>query len=628
MQTSASINRVFYEMCEDAYNDGVVVLEVRFSPILHIENGLSLAGVMEAVCEGLARAEIDFSIKARILVCGMRHMSPSVSLDLAEIAWRYKHKGVAGFDLAGPELGYSSKMHKEAFSLIRQKGVNCTLHSGEDSTWHSVADSIHHCGANRIGHGIAVQQNDDLLEYMVNRRIPIECCLTSNHQIKALKEVADHPIRKYFDRGAIVALCCDNVTMSNILLSGEYKLAIDTFGFSVEEVVRLIDHSFSATFLEEPLKSVIRKLNVRKAVAIFQEEGYDISGVIANKDYYLENGIDVTISKPVYSPIPEVTFDMIKQLPKADLHCRFDGSVSLELVWKELNSSSSSDIDLEDIGCSTYEQFAKVIQNPNHTSHSIQVAKKIMNSVLQTSDQINRGFDDIITTAKLDNIRCDITIGIIVHVTADVDDAIDFLSTANMAVEYRDKGVIGFGIFGTDHIPAEEMKNFQRTFDYLKSENFNVVQFSGNSEIHSMVASVHVGGANRLSGAFQVHKYPRIMSYLSNYSIPVEVSLTPMLKNSTKDLSFTTPIRHLLDSRVPLAICSFRSTLYDVGRNQMLMDIVQDSQLNLKQLIVLLRAPFSYNFQPHTIKNRLKTTFNTITTSYLSSLNIDITKLQ
>ncbi|GAM28448.1 hypothetical protein SAMD00019534_116240 [Acytostelium subglobosum LB1] len=665
LQTAPAISRVFYEMCEDACNDGVTYLEVRFAPVLHLEKGLSLAGVMEAVCDGLAQAEIRLRIKVRIIVCGLRHLDPSVTKDLAEIAWRYRSKGVVAFDLAGAENGFSSTLHKEAFALIRQKGVNCTLHSGEDSSWHSVADSIHHCGAHRIGHGIAVQENPSLLEYMVNRRIPIECCITSNLQIKGIPSLDAHPIRRYFDAGAVVALCTDNVTMSNITLSGEYKMAIDTFNFSVEEVVRLIDHAFSATFIEAPMKRVLRHDAVLQSIRLFKEHGYDVSGVLANKDYYLEAGIDVTGSPKNYHPIPSVTHEMLSKLPKADLHCRFEGSVSLDQMWQEVQLAK---IDINKKFPSIkqpindFNDFKNIIQKPHHDPETIDIAKRIMNTLLQTSDQLNRGFDNIINVALNDNVQyieivfrpsshCqvltqeqalaiiiakrnqweaegNIKIGIVVYISADFDDPIDALAMAKLAVANRSNGVCGFGIFGNDPIPPNELHHYAKTIEYLRAESFNLVQFCGKFDIESIVSTIHVGGATRISGAFSIYKYPRMMNYLSAYSIPIELSQTDKLKTFTKDLSFTTPIRHLIDSNVPVVICSFRSSLYSSTRSDMLCEVVVNSQLNLKQVISLLRNPFTYNFQTYESKLKLKQRFNKLASDYLQSISINMDSLQ
>ncbi|EGG18123.1 adenosine deaminase [Cavenderia fasciculata] len=656
-----SITRIFYEMCEDAINDGVTYLEVRFSPVLHTEKGLSLSAVMEAVCEGLALAEMKLPMKASIIVCGLRHLSPSVTKDLAEVAWRYRSKGVRGFDLAGPEDGFGSKYHKEAFQVIRSKCINVTLHSGEDSNWESVADSIHECGANRIGHGIAIQQNPQLLDYMINRGIPIECCLTSNLQIKGIKSIADHPIRRYFDKGAVVTLCCDNTTMSNITLSGEFKLAIDTFNFSVEEVIRLIDHSFASTFLDAPMKDRLRIESVKRAIEIFRDAGYDLEPLYQNAPYYLERGINVTLPVYKFTPIPTMSLDIISNLPKADLHCRLDGSVSIGLMWDEMVANDYKllkavqarfNLKLADIN-----EFRSVIQCPSgHTVETIQRAKKIMNMLLQTAEQLQRGFDDVMTRALQDKVSYievhfrpashtfgglslqdafqvlvdrrvhwqdkGLTIAFILFVSPSRDDPVSFFEIAQMAVANRQKSVVGFGIFGTDVIPPSEMKYFRKTFDFLKSQNFNVVQFAGHSGIESMVSTINDAGASRLSGAFQVNHFPEMMNYLANYRIPVELSLSEYLKIFTSEFSFTSPVRHMTDNNVPVVICSLRSSLYTFTRNEMLFEIAKNSQFNLLHVLRLLRNAFSYNFQDFNTKKQLKKQFDDISTTYLETLGI------
>lgn len=116
----------------------------------------------------------NLPIIVRLIIIGMRNHSPDIIQHLAEIVWRFKHKGIVAFDLAGPEAGFSSKIHKEAFNLIRRKGLNCTIHSGEDANWESVEDSIRFCGAQRLGHGCQLIENPLLLSAVIDRGISIE----------------------------------------------------------------------------------------------------------------------------------------------------------------------------------------------------------------------------------------------------------------------------------------------------------------------------------------------------------------------------------------------------------------------------------------------------------------------
>src|SRR5713226_7209920 len=163
LQSEASLYRTAYELAMDAAAENVRLLEVRYSPVLHLQKGLKPTVVVEAVLEGLRKAERETGIIAGVLVCGIRNMSPETSLRLAELSVAYKNKGVLGFDLAGAEHGNPAKDHQEAFQLILNNNVNCTVHAGEAYGPPSIAQALHYCGAHRIGHGVRLREDDDRL---------------------------------------------------------------------------------------------------------------------------------------------------------------------------------------------------------------------------------------------------------------------------------------------------------------------------------------------------------------------------------------------------------------------------------------------------------------------------------
>eukprot|EP01126_Amoeba_proteus_P025416 TRINITY_DN2537_c0_g1_i10.p1 TRINITY_DN2537_c0_g1~~TRINITY_DN2537_c0_g1_i10.p1 ORF type:complete len:454 (-),score=79.61 TRINITY_DN2537_c0_g1_i10:1153-2514(-) len=293
LQKAYALTRVVYEIAEDCVADGIRYVEIRFAPILHTKEGLSLSAVMEAVYEGKCMAEYSLSIKVNFIVCGLRHLPTSVTKSLAEVAWRFSDRGVVAFDLAGPEKGFSSKHHKEAFDLLRQKSVNITLHSGEAAGWESVQDSIQWCGAHRLGHGVTLNQNPRLVQLVADRGIAVEACITSNLQTKAILKVTDHPFRKYFDSGIIVVPCTDNPKVSRITLSSEYVLLQENFDLSVEEIVRLIDYGFSASFLSYSEKRRLRAEVLKTCFLTLQNKGFTVAGIINQTSYYDLIGVDL-----------------------------------------------------------------------------------------------------------------------------------------------------------------------------------------------------------------------------------------------------------------------------------------------------------------------------------------------
>ena len=259
MQTKEALVRVTYELCEDCIKENIWYLEIRFSPILHIEKGLTLTQVIDSVLEGKHKAEKDFDIKVGIIICGLRHTTPEVSLTLAELAVAYKNRGVVGFDLAGAEDGFPAKDHKDSFYLIVSNNINTTVHAGEGYGPESIHQALHIISANRIGHGTRLREDGDLLNYVNDHRIPLEMCITSNVQTKAVGKFENHPIKFYFDLGLRVTLNTDNRLISNTTLTDEYMLAIKHYKFSIDELKYLILNGFKSAFL--PLKEKVELIH-------------------------------------------------------------------------------------------------------------------------------------------------------------------------------------------------------------------------------------------------------------------------------------------------------------------------------------------------------------------------------
>jgi len=249
LQRGDALERVAYELAEDAAREGVRYIEVRYAPVLNTRESLSLEGAVEAAVRGLARAERDHGIIGRVIVCALRHLSPAVSLELAELAAAYRGSGVVGFDLAGGELGHPASEHAAAFLFAREHDLACTCHAGEGDGPASVRQAIHRCGAHRIGHATRLIEDPALMEYVNDRRIPLEICLTSNVQTRVARSYESHPLRIYYDLGLPVVLNTDNRLMSDTTLTDEYVHAATHLGFTVDELGTIALTGFESAFL-------------------------------------------------------------------------------------------------------------------------------------------------------------------------------------------------------------------------------------------------------------------------------------------------------------------------------------------------------------------------------------------
>jgi len=249
MQHAEALERIAYELCEDAASENVRYMEIRYSPILLTRAGLPLPETVEAPWRGMERARADFGIRSALILCGIRNMSPEISRDLADLAIAYKERGVVAFDLAGAEYNYPAKKHKDAFYRILNANVNATIHAGEAYGPESIHQALHYCGAHRIGHGTRLIEDPDLMQYVNDHRVPLEICLTSNVQTKAVPDFASHPVRQYFDAGLVVSLHTDNRLMSGTTVTREYMRAARYLDFTLPELGEMILNGFRSAFL-------------------------------------------------------------------------------------------------------------------------------------------------------------------------------------------------------------------------------------------------------------------------------------------------------------------------------------------------------------------------------------------
>jgi len=251
MQSERALERVAFELAEDAAADGVRYLEVRFAPVLNQQRGLSAQDAVEATLRALERARRELGLVGRVIICALRHLPPDLSLELAHLAVAFQGRGVVGFDLAGGEAGHRASAHRAAFEHAHAYGLCCTCHAGEGAGPESVADAVHDCGAQRIGHGTRLAEDPRLMDELAERGVAIEACLTSNVQTRAAKDYASHPLRTYFDRGLRVSLSTDNRLMSGVTLVDEYAHAARELGFSLDELCALARSGFECAFLPD-----------------------------------------------------------------------------------------------------------------------------------------------------------------------------------------------------------------------------------------------------------------------------------------------------------------------------------------------------------------------------------------
>ncbi|GCD95365.1 adenosine deaminase [Embleya hyalina] len=263
MQTREGLFRVAAECAEDLAADGVVYAEIRYAPEQHLEAGLTLDQVVEAVDEGFREGERRAAaagdrIRVGALLTAMRHAARS--LEIAELANRHRDLGVVGFDIAGAEAGFPPTRHLDAFEYLKRENNHFTIHAGEAFGLPSIWQALQWCGADRLGHGVRIIDDitvkDDggvelgrLAAYVRDKRIPLEMCPTSNLQTGAASSYAEHPIgllrRLYFR----VTVNTDNRLMSGTSTTREFEHLVEAFGYGLDDLQWFTVNAMKSAFL-------------------------------------------------------------------------------------------------------------------------------------------------------------------------------------------------------------------------------------------------------------------------------------------------------------------------------------------------------------------------------------------
>ena len=262
MQTKDQLERVAAETALDLAREGVVYAEIRFAPEQHLLAGLTLDEVVASVLVGfdvgMANAAAEgHRIVVRTLISAMRQAHRS--LEMAELAVRFRDQGVCGFDIAGPEDGFPPTEHLDAFHFIQRENFHLTVHAGEAFGLPSIWEAVQFCNAERLGHGVRIADdvgaNDDgsyqlgrLATYIRDRRIPLEVCPTSNVHTGAAASIAEHPIEVLRRLRFRVTLNTDNRLMSGITLSSEFEACADAFGWTLDDMEWLTINAAKSTF--------------------------------------------------------------------------------------------------------------------------------------------------------------------------------------------------------------------------------------------------------------------------------------------------------------------------------------------------------------------------------------------
>lgn len=253
LQKSEAMELAAYDLGKRLEEQGISYAEVRFAPQLHKQKKMSQKDAVEAVIRGFDKVMEDREIQLRVILCCMRGDKAEgnvlkENLETIRLAKEYLGKGVVAVDLAGAEALFPTCDFAEEFTLARKLGVPFTIHAGEAKGPESIWKALEF-GASRIGHGTRAIEDENLMEELARRKIPLEMCPTSNLQTKAVKSIDEYPLREYLKRGMIVTVNTDNMTVSGTTIEKEYEFLKEQYALTREEEEKLIRYGKESVFV-------------------------------------------------------------------------------------------------------------------------------------------------------------------------------------------------------------------------------------------------------------------------------------------------------------------------------------------------------------------------------------------
>ncbi len=253
MQTEENLQLAVEDLFAQLRRDNLIYVEVRFAPLLHLDQGMKPEQVVDVVDSALDAASKETGIHAGLILCTLRHYSGAQSMETVKLVERFRGRRVVALDIAGDEAGFPVDAHISAFAYAAEKKLGRIAHAGEASGPESVWQTLEHFTPSRIGHGVRSVEDPELMGHLRKTGIHLEVCPSSNVQTNMYEIYGDHPIRDLPDSGVSFNINTDSRTVNNLSLTDEYHRLHDAFGWN-KEFLQANLYAIRASFAPEALK--------------------------------------------------------------------------------------------------------------------------------------------------------------------------------------------------------------------------------------------------------------------------------------------------------------------------------------------------------------------------------------
>jgi len=258
-QSPEIIRRVTREAIADAARDNIRYMELRFTPVaLTRIRDFPLSEAMDWVTETAETSANEFGINTKLIASVNRHESLELAEQVLELAVERQHRGIVGIDLAGSEAEFPGEEFEHVFRDARDSGLRVSIHAGEWGGPESIRLAIKTLHAERIGHGVRVLEDEEVVRLAKQKQVTFEVCPTSNYQSGVVSRLDAHPLPRMMQAGLLCTLNTDDPGISRIDLSSEYEIGCEELGISTAELAQLVLNAVDSAFLPDPEKKALK----------------------------------------------------------------------------------------------------------------------------------------------------------------------------------------------------------------------------------------------------------------------------------------------------------------------------------------------------------------------------------
>ncbi len=263
MQTKEHLRWVVLDLFDQLKKDNIIYAEIRFAPLLHINKGLTSHEVVQTVHEATLEGINLTGINAGIILCTLRHYNELQSIETVKLVETFRNTTIVGFDIAADEAGFPIDAHIKAFEYAKRKNINCTAHAVEAKGCESVWETLRNFHPSRIGHGVRSYEDPKLIEYLIEKKIHLEVCPTSNIQTNVYPSIQKHTVSKIYNAGVSMSVNTDAKTISNTSLSNEYQILEKEFNWTKAHFLACNINAVNASFTNNTLKAFLKNTLIK-----------------------------------------------------------------------------------------------------------------------------------------------------------------------------------------------------------------------------------------------------------------------------------------------------------------------------------------------------------------------------